>query len=33
MDVVFKIEAQGSPSGKPKAKVKIADSGKLASTI
>jgi len=29
MDVVQKIEAQGQPSGVPKAKVLIADSGEL----
>ena len=29
MDVVYKVEAQGSQSGTPKSKVIIADSGEL----
>jgi cyclophilin family peptidyl-prolyl cis-trans isomerase len=29
MDVVYKVEAQGSQSGTPKSKVVIADSGEL----
>ena len=29
MDIVLKIESQGSGSGKPKAKVVIADSGEI----
>ena len=29
MDVVLKVEGQGSPSGKPKNKVTVVDSGEL----
>ncbi|KAI7842101.1 hypothetical protein COHA_004295 [Chlorella ohadii] len=29
MDIVYKVEAEGSQSGKPKSKVMIADSGEL----
>lgn len=32
MDVVLKIEAEGSSSGKPKSKVVIVDSGEIKAT-